>query len=116
VPEDELGYLAFYFGVFIGQSEVKVKRFQKAAVVCGTGRGTAKLVAIQLERVLNENTEIDLFSERDVSKEMLNQYDLVFSTIKLPFETNTPFILIKEIFDEKNVTKEIEMPMTINPL
>jgi lichenan operon transcriptional antiterminator len=108
VPEDELGYLAFYFGVFIGQSEVKVKRFQKAAVVCGTGRGTAKLVAIQLERVLNENTEIDLFSERDVSKEMLNQYDLVFSTIKLPFETNTPFILIKEIFDEKNVTKEIE--------
>jgi lichenan operon transcriptional antiterminator len=108
VPEDELGYLAFYFGVFIGQSEVKVKRFQKAAVVCGTGRGTAKLVAIQLERILNENTEIDLFSERDVTKEMLNQYDLVFSTVKLPFETNTPFIVIKEIFDEKNVTKEIE--------
>jgi lichenan operon transcriptional antiterminator len=108
VPEDELGYLAFYFGVFIGQSEVKVKRFQKTAVVCGTGRGTAKLVAIQLERVLNESTEIDLFSERDVSKEMLDQYDLVFSTVKLPFETNTPFIMIKEIFDEKNVTKEIE--------
>lgn len=108
VPEDELGYLAFYFGVFIGQSEVKVKRFQKAAVVCGTGRGTAKLVAIQLDRVLNENTKIDLFSEREVTKEMLNQYDLVFSTVKLPFETNTPFILIKEIFDEKNVTKEIE--------
>ncbi|MEH7493935.1 PTS sugar transporter subunit IIA, partial [Neobacillus niacini] len=100
--------LAFYFGVFIGQSEVKVKRFQKAAVVCGTGRGTAKLVAIQLERVLNENTEIDLFSEREVTKEMLNQYDLVFSTVKLPFETNTPFIMIKEIFDENNVTKEIE--------
>ena len=108
VPEDELGYLAFYFAVFIGQSEVKVKRFQRAAVVCGTGRGTAKLVAIQLERVLNENTEIDLFSERDVSKEMLDQYDLVFSTVKLPFETNTSFIMIKEIFDEKNVTKEIE--------
>ncbi|MCM3693742.1 BglG family transcription antiterminator [Neobacillus niacini] len=108
VPEDELGYLAFYFGVFIGQSDIKVKRFQRAAVVCGTGRGTAKLVAIQLERVLNENTEIDLFSERDVTKQMLDQYDLVFSTVKLPFETNTPFIMIKEIFDEKNVTKEIE--------
>lgn len=108
VPEDELGYLAFYFGVFIGQSEIKVKRFQRAAVVCGTGRGTAKLVAIQLERVLNENTEIDLFSERDVTKEMLNQYDLVFSTVKLPFETNAPVITIKEIFDEKNLTKEIE--------
>ncbi|MED3822633.1 PRD domain-containing protein [Priestia flexa] len=108
VPEDELGYLAFYFGVFIGQSEIKVKRFQKVAVVCGTGRGTAKLIAIQLERILNQNTEIDLFSEKEITKEILNQFDLVFSTVKLPYETETPLIMIKEIFDEKNVTREIE--------
>ncbi|MFK4997902.1 PRD domain-containing protein [Bacillus sp. N9] len=61
VTEDELGYLAFYFGVFISKNDVKVKRFQKAAIICGTGRGTAKLVAIQLERILNHNTEIHLY-------------------------------------------------------
>lgn len=108
VTEDELGYLAFYFGVFVAQSDVKVKRFQKAAVICGTGRGTSKLVAIQLERVLNQNTEIDLYSEQAVTEEILSNYDIVFSTVKLPFEISTPFIMISEIFDEQNVTREIE--------
>ncbi|MGD6894568.1 BglG family transcription antiterminator [Bacillus infantis] len=108
VPEDELGYLAFYFGVFIGQSDIKVKRFQKAAVVCGTGRGTAKLVSIQLERILNQDTEINLFAEKDAVKEVLDSYDLVFSTVKLPFETHAPFIMINEIFDESRVKREIE--------
>lgn len=108
VPEDELGYLAFYFGVFIGQSDLKVKRFRRAAVVCGTGRGTAKLVAIQLQRVLNQSTEIDLFSEKEATKVILDKYDLVFSTVKMSFETSAPFIMINEIFDESNVSREIE--------
>ncbi|MGM7719793.1 BglG family transcription antiterminator [Metabacillus sp. Hm71] len=108
VSEDELGYLAFYFGVFITQSDAKVKRFQKVAVVCGTGRGTAKLIAIQLERILNKEATIDLYSDMDVQEEVLNGYDLIFSTVKLPYETTTPFIMINEIFDEKNVKREIE--------
>lgn len=78
VSEDELGYIAFYFGVFISQNEVNVKRLQRVAVVCGTGRGTAKLVAIQLQRVLNQNTQIDLFSESEITKERLVDYNLVF--------------------------------------
>ena len=108
VTEDELGYIAFYFGVFIAKGDVKVKRFEQAAVICGTGRGTAKLVAIQLERILNQHTEIHLYSELEVTKELLDSYDIVFSTVKLSFETNTPFIMISEIFDEENVSKEIE--------
>ncbi|MBS4207328.1 BglG family transcription antiterminator [Bacillus sp. FJAT-50079] len=108
VTEDELGYLAFYFGVFITNNDVKVKRFQKAAIICGTGRGTAKLVAIQLERILNQDTEIHLYSEQEVTKELLAQYDIVFTTVTLPFEMSTPFIMISEIFNEKSVEREIE--------
>lgn len=108
VSEDELGYIAFYFGVFIGQNEVKVRRLKRVAVICGTGRGTAKLVAIQLQRVLNQNTEIDLFSETEISKEILADYDIVFSTVKLSFETEPPLITIHEIFDEKSVSQQIE--------
>lgn len=108
VTEDELGYIAFYFGVFIAKGDVKVKRFEQAAVICGTGRGTAKLVSIQLERILNQNTEIHLYSEQEVTKELLDNYDIVFSTVKLPFKTSTAFIMISEIFDEQDVSKEIE--------
>lgn len=106
--DDELGYIAFYFGVFIAQNDVNTKRLRQVAVICGTGRGTAKLVSIQLQRVLNQNTQIDLFSETEVTKELLNHYDLVFTTVKLGFESNTPIIIINEIFDEKSVSKQIE--------
>lgn len=108
VSEDELGYLAFYFGVLIAQSEVKVKRIRNAAVICGTGRGTAKLVAMQLERILNQDTKLDLFSETEVTKELLNQYDMVFSTIKLPFEPDAPLLVINEIIDENSVSRKID--------
>ena len=108
VSEDELGYIAFYFGVFIAQNDVKVKRLRQVAVICGTGRGTAKLVAIQLQRVLNQNTQIDLFSESEVTKKQLADYDMVFSTVQLTFETDAPLISINEIFDEKSISQQIE--------
>lgn len=108
VSEDELGYIAFYFGVFIAQNEVKVARLQQVAVICGTGRGTAKLVAIQLQRILNQSTEIDLFSETEVTKDLLIHYDIVFSTVKLAIEFDKPLIMINEIFDEKSVSQQIE--------
>lgn len=108
VSEDELGYIAFYFGVFIAQNEVKVARLKQVAVICGTGRGTAKLVAIQLQRILNQSTEIDLFSETEVTKDLLMHYDIVFSTVKLAIEFDKPLIMINEIFDEKSVSQQIE--------
>jgi lichenan operon transcriptional antiterminator len=108
VSEDELGYLAFYFGVFIANYDVKTKSLRQVAVICGTGRGTAKLVAIQLQRILNPNTQIDLFSETEITMDVLSDYDIVFSTVKLPFEINRPLILINEIFDEHSVSRQIE--------
>ncbi len=108
VSEDELGYIAFYFGVFISQSEVKVKSIRRAAVICGTGRGTAKLVSNQLQRILNKDTELKLFSETEVTEELLNEFDIIFSTVKLSVEINKPVILINEIFDEQAISRKIE--------
>jgi lichenan operon transcriptional antiterminator len=108
VSEEELGYIAFYFGVFIDQNDIKIKMLKKVAVICGTGRGTARLIAIQLQRILNQNTNIDLFSETEVTKGLLADYDIVFSTVKIPFETDAPLIIINEIFDEKSVSRQIE--------
>lgn len=108
VSEDELGYIAFYFGVFITQSEVKAKRLKRVAVICGTGRGTARLLATQLQRVLSQNTEIDLYSVSEATKEIMKDYDIVFSTVKPAYEIDTPLIIINEIFDEKSVSQQIE--------
>ncbi|GAE93065.1 sorbitol operon transcription regulator [Gracilibacillus boraciitolerans JCM 21714] len=108
VSDDEIGYIAFYFEVFISQGENKVKHLRNAAIICGTGRGTAKLVANQLGRILNQNTELILFSETEVTEDVLNEFDIIFSTIKLPCETTTPVIIINEIFDEHRISRKVE--------
>ena len=53
VTEEERGYLASYFGVFLEENELRAARPYRVAVVCGTGRVTARLVAAQLKKVLD---------------------------------------------------------------
>lgn len=108
VSEHELGYLSFYFEIFISHSEKEMINIKKAAIVCGTGRGTAKLLSIQLQKVFNTEIIFDLYSEKDITKKKLNQYDIVFSTIELPYNLEVPSITISEIFDADTVQKEVE--------
>ena len=97
VPEDELGYIASYYGTFLIEHKMKVSRNCKIAVVCSTGRITAKLVAVQLKSVLNCTNNIDLFSDAAAAKEILLNYDMVFSTVKLQFQIEKPVIYINPV-------------------
>ncbi len=108
VSEHELGYLAFYFEIFKSQSKTDVINIKKAAVVCGTGRGTAKLLSIQLQQVFNVEVAFDLYSETDITEQILNQYDIVFSTIRLSYDLEVPLLTISEVFNHDVVQKEIE--------
>ncbi|WP_312095527.1 BglG family transcription antiterminator [Niallia sp.] len=108
VSEEELGYIALYFGVFIESNKDNLNKLEQVVIVCGTGRGTAKIVAMQLKRILNTNTKIDIFSENEINMNKLNKYDIVFSTVNLSYNIQTPLIILNEIFDEKKVLKQIE--------
>lgn len=77
-------------------------------MICSTGRGTARLIASQLKKLLDHNAEMDLYSEKQTSAELLDDYDIVFSTVKLPFETKKQVIRIKDIFDEKELLLHIQ--------
>ncbi|WP_206631484.1 hypothetical protein, partial [Mesorhizobium sp. M7A.F.Ca.MR.362.00.0.0] len=65
-------------------------------------------VSNQLQRILNKETELKLFSETEVTKELLNEFDIIFSTVKLSIQTSKPVILINEIFDEQAISRKIE--------
>ncbi|WP_289889579.1 BglG family transcription antiterminator [Virgibacillus pantothenticus] len=108
VSDEELAYLAFYFEVFISQSDSKVNRFKRAAVICGTGRGTARIIKIQLEEVLHPATQLDIFSEIDVRREGLNSYDIIFTTVHLSIKVDKPVVQINEIFDAHHLKKKVE--------
>lgn len=51
---------------------------------------------------------MDLYSEKQISAELLDSYDIVFSTIKIPIETKKQIIRIKDIFDEKELLLHIQ--------
>ena len=76
--------------------------------MCSTGRGTARLIASQLKKLLDHNAVMDLFSEKQVTAELLDNYDIVFSTIALSFEMKKQVIYIKDIFDEKELLSHIK--------
>lgn len=106
--DDELGYLAFYFEVYLSEHELDAKNFQKVVIVCSTGRGTANIISIQLRCILGNQPSLDIYSEDDINKELLSEYDIVFTTIPIQFEVNVPVVKVSEIFDEKSMVKEIK--------
>lgn len=107
VTEDEHSYLASYFSVFLEERGVRETPF-RAAIVCGTGRVTARLVAAQLRRVLDSSSELSLLSREKVTPEALADFDLVFTTVELPCKTEQPVILIREVFNEQELRHKIE--------
>lgn len=108
VTEDEHSYLASYFSVFLEERGLNGGKPFRAAVVCGTGRVTARLVATQLRRVLDSSSELTLLSRDRVTSEALEDFDLVFTTVELPCSTEKPVILIREVFNEQELRHKIE--------
>lgn len=108
VTEDEHSYLASYFSVFLEEQGVNHAKSFRAAVVCGTGRVTARLVAAQLRRVLDSSSELTLLSRDKVTPELLVGFDLIFTTVELPCPTEQPVILIREVFNEQELRHKIE--------
>ena len=108
VSKDELGFLAVYFSVFISENSYEQNKLCSIAIVCGTGKITARLIAAQLRKIVDIDTRLEMFSDSQVNKELLDQFDLVLSTIRIECDTVTPIIYLKEIFDENQLKNKIE--------
>lgn len=108
MKQDEVGFIAAYFGVFISERQGEKSKVYKVAVICGTGRVTARLVASQLKSIFDANTVIDLYSDSEVTGNLLDKYNLVLSTVQINFNTSTTVIYLEKIFDEEILKKRIK--------
>lgn len=108
VNEDEIGYLALHFGSYIERNSDQLFNIKKVALVCGTGLGTAQLLYVKLKKLLGKDVIINTYSDSEISKSLLDEYDLVFSTVNIDIDTETPFIKVTTLFNEQDVQKEIE--------
>ena len=108
VNQDERGHLASYFGVFIEENHLEQRRPFRIAVICGTGRVTARLISVQLKKIVDSQVQIRTMSDTAASPEILESFDVILSTVELPFKAPKPVIRIREIFDEKELKQKLE--------
>ena len=108
VNQDERGHLASYFGVFLEENHMGQHRPFRIAVICGTGRVTARLISVQLKRIVDSQVQIKTMSDTAASPELLEGFDVILTTVELPFKPAKPVIRIREIFDEKELKQKLE--------
>ncbi|MCM3761948.1 BglG family transcription antiterminator [Alkalihalobacillus oceani] len=99
-PEDEVAFIVLHFGSALLMREEKVSI--KAVVVCPTGIGTSKMLASRIKNEVAEIKTVDIVSIKDFQTEDLEEYDLVISTVRLPF-TNIDYILVGPLLDDHDI-------------
>ncbi|MEE8884957.1 MAG: PTS sugar transporter subunit IIA [Eubacteriales bacterium] len=105
VTHEELGYLTSYFSIFIDESMKQEP--QSIAIVCGTGRVAARLIYAQLRRIIDSTTKVDMYMYDEISRAILDRYDIVLTTVDLPMKTSAQVIYIHEIFNEEELRTRI---------
>lgn len=107
VNEHEVSYIAMHIGGYIERNNYKYKDIQRVALICGTGLGTAQLMLVKIKKVLGDLQEIKTFSSVTIEPEILDEFDIIFSTIDLDINVSTPIIKLDVLFDESELQNKI---------
>lgn len=100
-PDDEIGYLLFYFAVALDQV---IKRAFKILVVCSGGMGSSRMLA---SRVMQEIPEVRIekvTSLIELSTENLENYDLILSTIPLYIDKSR-YMLVSPLLNNQELQR-----------
>ncbi|MCK0470104.1 BglG family transcription antiterminator [Halalkalibacter sp. APA_J-10(15)] len=104
IDENEIGYIAIHFGVALEKKGLNQQGMKKVMIVCGSGIATASLIR---EKILNyyghQVSVIETISLAEFKEEMLNQVDMVVSTVPIPHLKSDKLIMINPIISNKDL-------------
>ncbi|MDQ0999826.1 mannitol operon transcriptional antiterminator [Neobacillus niacini] len=101
-PDDEIAFMVLHFGSALVLLEENLSI--RALVICPTGIGTSKMLASRIKKEITEIDYIDIKSIKDITGRVdLKAYDLILSTVRLPF-MNAEYILVNPLLSEENIT------------
>ncbi len=106
VTDDELGFLASYFSLFLEEQHYKNRKVFRVGIVCAQGAISGKLIQVRLEKMMSDQTEFELISEKEA--EDREDFDLLISTSRNYESDAVPVICLGEFFDEVEVLRQIE--------
>ena len=107
ITEDEMAFLAAYFGVFLIEQEPEEKRC-RIAIVCGSGKIIGRLIENQLKKIFDVEPEFEFFYNGNFAEHKKDTFDYIVTTTELDLDTKTPVIFMDEVFDREYIQKKFE--------
>ncbi|WP_054026149.1 BglG family transcription antiterminator [Bacillus sp. FJAT-28004] len=85
VPDEEIGYIVMHFGASLERLKPFPRKI-RAVLVCTSGIGSSKLLAVKIANVLPQIDLIGHYSWYEATRLPPSRYDLIISTVDLPLE------------------------------
>lgn len=104
LSEDEIGFLTLYFAREIERNPKKVKTL----ITCTTGIGTSELLRVKIEKNIPEIEIIDVVSSDTINNKLVNNIDLIISTVTIKDFNQVPVVVVSAMFN-KNDQEKIKM-------
>lgn len=107
VVDDEKQLLTGYFQVFIEEHRTLTAPVYRVGVVTRGGGVSARLVQLELAKVMADSTRYTLLSLDEATEDVLDGLDLVTTTTTEQLRTRTPVIHLAEVFDRDELLRHI---------
>ncbi|MFP3719465.1 BglG family transcription antiterminator [Niallia circulans] len=109
LTDDDIAYLTMHIGLALERDFKKFddKNFNRIAIICTTGQGTAQLLKFKIEQTFPKAHTIKNFSLYHKEDVIAFNPDIIFSTVPIEIN-NIPIEVISPFFTEEEQRKLIE--------
>lgn len=103
IPEEEIGYITMHYGAAIERLK-QLPQQLKVVIVCTSGIGSSKLLAIRLAKEFPQIEQLGHYSWYEAARLPRSNYDFIISTVDLPLESNQ-YIRISPLITDEEIIK-----------
>ena len=111
IREEEIGFIAAYFGGYLRGTETEVDIRKKVLVVCPNGLLISKNIEIQLYKYIPAIDIIGVMSIKDMQCSNIN-YDYIVSTVEIPNKENV--IVVNPMLTKLDIKLLMDKLVTFN--
>lgn len=103
IDDQEISYITLHFGAALENAKTNASDRPRVVIVCGTGIGTAKMVASKIAGEFNVEI-VDTVSCREIGT-ITRDYNYIISTVEIPNYYSKKYIRINPLLLEKDFIK-----------
>jgi len=104
IDDHEVSYITLHFGAALERAKAKSRKPTRVVVVCGTGIGTANMLASQLNQHFQLEI-VQMISARQAYMLQPDTYDYVVSTVEIPEWQKSDYLRVRPILLPDEITK-----------